>query len=112
MFFGTSMGNALSPFMANLLMADLETRLSKLKIFPRIWLRYVDDIFCITKRNTIDRLLVIMNHRHATIKFTHEIEEDGALCFLDTKIKSKLDGSLVRIRDFPEADFHVQIHHQ
>jgi hypothetical protein len=92
--FGTSMGNALSPFMANLFMADLETRLSKLKIFPRVWLRYVDDIFCIAKRNTIDRLLVIMNRRHATIKFTHEIEEDGALCFLDTKIKRKLDGSL------------------
>jgi hypothetical protein len=79
------MGNALSPFIANLFMADLETRLSRLKIFPRIWLRYVDDIFCIAKRNTIDRLLVIMNRRHATTKFTHETEEDNALCSLDTK---------------------------
>jgi hypothetical protein len=35
-----------------------------------------------------------MNLRHATIKFTHEIEEDGALCSLNTKIKRKLDGSL------------------
>jgi hypothetical protein len=35
-----------------------------------------------------------MNRRHATIKFTHEIEKDGALCFLDTKIKIKLVGSL------------------
>jgi hypothetical protein len=39
-----------------------------------------------------------MNRRHATIKFTHEIEEDGALCFLDTKIKRKLDGSLLNLR--------------
>jgi hypothetical protein len=51
--FGTSMGNALSPFLANIFMADLETRLSKLKIFPKIWTRYVNDIFCVMKKNTI-----------------------------------------------------------
>jgi hypothetical protein len=67
-------GNALSPFIANLFMADLETELSKLKIFSRIWIRYVDNVLCVAKRNTIDRLLIIMNRRHATIKFTHEIE--------------------------------------
>jgi hypothetical protein len=61
--------------MANLFMADLETRLSKLEIFPRIWLKYVDEIFFITKKNKIDCLVVIMNRRHATIKFTHESEK-------------------------------------
>jgi hypothetical protein len=36
--FGTSMENALSPFLANIFIADLEMRLSKLKIFPKLWI--------------------------------------------------------------------------
>jgi hypothetical protein len=59
--FDTSMRNAFSPFLAKIFMADLETRLSKLNIFPKVWIRYVDDIFCVMKKNTIDRMLVIMN---------------------------------------------------
>jgi hypothetical protein len=34
--FGTSMGNALSPLLANIFMADFESKLSKLKILPKI----------------------------------------------------------------------------
>jgi hypothetical protein len=74
--FDTSMENALSQFLANIFMAELQTRLSKLKIFPKVWIRYVNDIFCIMKKNTIDRMLVIMMKRcHNTIKFTHEDNE-------------------------------------
>jgi hypothetical protein len=62
---GTSMGNALSPFLANIFMADLETR---------VGIRYVYDIFCVMKKNTIDRMLVIM-------KFTHAVEDNETLCF-------------------------------
>jgi hypothetical protein len=78
---------ALSPFLANIFMADLETQLSKLNIFPKVWIRYVKDIFCVMKKNTIDQMLVIMNRRHNTIKFTHEVEDNETLCFLDTQIK-------------------------
>jgi hypothetical protein len=81
------MENALLPFLVNMFMADLETRLSMLKIFPKVWIRYVDDIFCVMKKNTINRMLVIMNRRQNTIKFTHEVEDNGTLCFLDTQIK-------------------------
>jgi hypothetical protein len=42
---------------------EFETKLSKLKFLPRIWIRYVDDIFCLMKTITIERLLVIMNRR-------------------------------------------------
>jgi hypothetical protein len=85
--FGTSMGNALSPFLANIFMADLETRLSKLKIFQKVWIRYVNDIFCVMKKNSIDRMLEIMNWRHNTITITHEVKDNEILCFLDTQIK-------------------------
>jgi hypothetical protein len=78
------MGNALSPFLANIF---IEMRLSRLKIFPKVWIRYVDDIFCFMKKNTIDWMLVILNQRYNTIKFTHEVEDNETLCFLDTQIK-------------------------
>jgi retron-type reverse transcriptase len=78
--FGTIMGNALSPLLANIFMTVLETRLSKLKIFPKVWIRYVNDIFCVMKKNTIDR----MKQRHNTIKFTYEVEDNETLCFEDT----------------------------
>jgi hypothetical protein len=86
--FGTSIGNSLSPFLANLFMADFEVKLSKLKTFPHLWIRYVDDIFCVMKKNgAIGRLLTIMNKRHNTIKFTHEQDNANVLCFLDIEIK-------------------------
>jgi Reverse transcriptase (RNA-dependent DNA polymerase) len=117
--FGTSMGNALSPFLANIFMADLESRLSKLKIFPKIWIRYVDDIFCVMKKNTIERMLVIMNRRHNTIKFTHEVEENGTLSFLDTKITridKKLNFNIYRkpmaTSRFIPIDSHHSIQHK
>jgi hypothetical protein len=58
--FSTSVGNALSPFLANVFMAEVEARLSKLKIFPKD--------------------LVIINRRHNTVKFTHEVEDNETLC--------------------------------
>jgi hypothetical protein len=71
------MRNTLSPFLMNIFMADLETLLSKLKIFPKVYgFDTFDDIFCFMKKNSIDRMLVIMNRRHNTIKFTHEVEDN------------------------------------
>ncbi|KAJ8960542.1 hypothetical protein NQ318_013830 [Aromia moschata] len=43
---GTAMGNSLSPFIANLFMSKFETEVKdKFEYFPRVWFRYVDDIF-------------------------------------------------------------------
>ncbi|XP_055307948.1 uncharacterized protein LOC129572066, partial [Sitodiplosis mosellana] len=49
--FGCSMGSSLSPFLANLFMSHFETTLKKEGIFPRVWLRYVDDVYAIIKNN-------------------------------------------------------------
>jgi hypothetical protein len=84
--FGTSMGNALSPLLANVFLADFETKLSKLKTFPRVWLRYVDDVFAIVRSDLVDKTLTILNRRHPSIKFTHEREEGGKIAFLDVEV--------------------------
>lgn len=44
---GTCMGNALSPFLANLFMSQFEMNLKEEKKIPRIWWRYVDDVFAV-----------------------------------------------------------------
>ena len=45
---------------------------------PRIWLRYVDNIFSIIKKH--------LNSIHPSIQFTVEIETNGKLPFLDTAV--------------------------
>ena len=50
-----------------------------------VWLRYVDDTFTIIKKEEIEN--------HESIKFTHEIENEGKLPFLDVNVTRKLDGS-------------------
>ena len=51
------------------------------------WYRYVDDTFVLLRRNTnIDDVLNILNGFHPSIKFTHEVEKDGTIAFLDVKV--------------------------
>lgn len=91
---GTAMGHPASPLLAELYMADFETKLSYHEYFPRIWLRYVDDIFVIIKRVYVTRTLDWMNSISESIKFTHEIEIDGKMPFLDVEIIRGSDGGL------------------
>ena len=44
------MGNALSPFLANLYMSHFESRLKRDNRLPEIWVRYVDDVFVVINK--------------------------------------------------------------
>ncbi|XP_058446374.1 uncharacterized protein LOC131427320 [Malaya genurostris] len=83
---GAPMGNPLSPFLCVLFMANLEELLNKQGLLPNRWWRYVDDIFCIIKRNDLSNFLEIINNLHKNIKFTYEEEKDNSLPFLDILI--------------------------
>ncbi|KAJ8956538.1 hypothetical protein NQ318_019261, partial [Aromia moschata] len=83
---GTAMGNSLSPFIANLFMSKFETEVKdKFEYFPRVWFRYVDDIFAVfdTKAISLDNFVAKLNNRFPTIKFTYEVEHNEQLPFLD-----------------------------
>lgn len=80
------MGHPASPLLAELFMADFETRIEQHPLFPRIWIRYVDDIFAIIKKNTITTILDWLNGLKDSIKFTHETEKDGKMPFLDVEV--------------------------
>ena len=53
--FGLSMGNKLSPLLANVFMSDFENEYQTEKLFPRVWKRYVDDIFAAVKERSLDK---------------------------------------------------------
>lgn len=85
--FGTNMGNPLSPLIAELFMAMFEMNLKEKGLLPRVWFRYVDDIFAVVKKNDIQTTLDILNSQFETIKLTCETETDGVLPFLDLELQ-------------------------
>jgi len=46
----------------------------------------VDDIFLIIPRNKVDIVLEIFNKYHSRLKFTHEIEINNSLNFLNVSV--------------------------
>lgn len=90
---GTNMGNPISPFAAELVMAELELYLKEKGLLPRVWWRYVDDIYSIVKRSDIYKILDILNSQIDSIKFTHEVEQNNEIAFLDLMIK-RVEGKL------------------
>lgn len=96
---GTSMGNPLSPLIAEVFMATFEMDLKQKGLLPRIWYRYVDDIFAVVKSNEINKTLDIINSQFESINFTMEKEDDNKLPFLEllvTKTSNKVEFSIYR----------------
>lgn len=86
---GTAMGSPLSPIIADIFMEDLENNLlERSEKKPKLFVRYVDDIFIIWEHGD-DELLKffeLANKQHQNIKFTIELENDRTLPFLDTLV--------------------------
>ena len=83
--FGTAMGSPISPVIANIVMEELETvSLSKVHFNLIFYKRYVDDIITCLRLEDLQILLDTFNSFHARLQFTHEIEKDSCLSFLDT----------------------------
>lgn len=64
---GTKMGNPLSPLLSECFMAALENKLDASNSLPRVWFRYVDDVFAIIKTDKIDETLSVLNTQLPTI---------------------------------------------
>lgn len=96
---GTSMGNPLSCFVSNVFMGAMEYALLQKQKLPRIWLRYVDDIFAVLKPEDINPTLDIINSQYNSIKFTVEIENNNRIPFLDlnlTRTNNRIDINIYR----------------
>ncbi|CAF3570708.1 unnamed protein product [Rotaria socialis] len=86
---GVAMGSPLAPILANLWLQKIEQKLNKFsKNRPVIWLRYVDDIFCLFDISEIKVLEFHskINKWHKNLKFTIAMEPDNTIPFLDVLV--------------------------
>ena len=71
------MGSSLSPVLANIYMEYFEEQLMSdipVDIRPKIWLRYVDDVFCCFEDlSSLDQFLRLLNNIRPSITFTVEM---------------------------------------
>ena len=92
---GAAMGSRVSAVVANLYMEFFEElALESAPSRPRLWKRYVDDTCCILRKGDVDGLLNHLNSTRPTIKFIMELEEEGSLPFLDTRVTRLANGKL------------------
>ena len=113
---GAVMGSPVSAVVANLYMEFFEElALETAPTRPRLWKRYVEDTFCILRKDSTEELLHHLNGVRPIIKLTAEQEEDGTLPFLNALLRRREDGSLnVSIyRKLMHTDryFHFNSHH-
>ena len=113
---GAAMGSPVSAVVANLYMEFFEgLALSTAPARPRFWKRYVDDTFSIVKKGDVDELLGHLNSIRPSIKFTMELEKDGSIPFLDTRVtrqvEGKLDVTVYRKPTHTDRYLHFGSHH-
>lgn len=93
--YGVAMGNAISGFLSDLVMEDLEV--SILKNVPFIipfYRRFVDDIQVFVPADKIDQLVDTFNKYHRRLKFTVEKESNKSINFLDMTITRDDEGNI------------------
>ena len=61
---------------------------------PRVWKRYVDDVFSILRRANVKNFLKYLNSIDDNIEFTVEEESNRRLPFLDASVTRMETGSL------------------
>ena len=78
------MRSPVSPVAANLCIEVIEDlTLSISTVPPKIWKRYVDGSFVITKKDSVSAFHDILNSIDPKISFTIETENNGQIAFLD-----------------------------
>ena len=94
---GVAMGSPISSVVANLFMEVFESeaieKAERRDIAPRLWDRYVDDVFAIIERRKVGSFLQHLNEQDPNIRFTTEEEQEGKLPFLDVLV-TRHDGEL------------------
>ena len=80
---GLAMGSPPAPHLAN---GWLSTFDNTIKGNSKLYTRYMDDILCSIKKDSIESHLYMINNLHPSLSFTYEVETNCKLPFLDMKI--------------------------
>lgn len=97
-FDGTCIGNSLSSFVAECFMCWFESSLEKHPMFPRVYFRFVDDIYAVQNKRRFDAVKKLFEDQMDTakigaIRFTIERQQNNELPFLNTLVTS-VNGTL------------------
>ena len=85
---GLAMGGPASSTTAEIYMQAYErTAITTALHPPKVWERFVDDVYSILKRTHLENFFHHINNLHQNIKFTMEEESNGELAFLATLLK-------------------------
>ena len=90
---GTAIGTKMAPPYAILFMSYLEELLlDSFPLKPKVWWRYIDDIFLLWEHgeDTLKQFIDHLNKAHPTIKFTAEYSKNK-INFLDVEVSRKND---------------------
>ena len=82
---------------------------------PKVWQRFVDDVYSIFKRTHLENFFHHINNLHQNIKFTMEEESNGELAFLDTLLKrnnGEISVLVYRKPTHTDQYLHYSSHHQ
>ena len=95
--FGTPMGSPISGLFAVMVMKDLKLGcLRKLSFSPLFFFQYIDDIITCIPDDQVSSILNVFNSYDVRLQFTHEIESNNRISFLDILI--------IRNNDYLETD--------
>ena len=91
---GCTMGEPLSVVLSDICMAKLKKDAILPPRKPKLYKRFVADIFTRRKTNIPDQLLEFLNNYHPNIKLTHEINpekfHDTKMCYNNSSITTKV----------------------
>ena len=86
--YGTPMDSCISPIIASIFMEHIElTAITTSHTVPSLWLRYVDDTFCILNKDHINDFHTHLNSICSRIQFTIEKKCNFSLPFFDVLVK-------------------------
>ena len=77
------MGSPPAPHLAN---GWLSTFDDTIKGDACLYERYMDDVICVVNKSEVNDRLSMINNLHPCLKFTHELENNGQIPFLDMLI--------------------------
>ena len=109
---GTAMGTRMAPNYAIIFMHSVEEEIMKnTKLKPRIWRRFIDDVFIVWTygKETLEEFLNYINQAHETIKFTAEYSTQE-VPFLDTLVY-KLNDRLATKVYHKKTDDKMYLHY-
>ena len=113
---GVAMGGPASSTTAEIYMQAYErTSITTALHPPKVWERFVDDVYSILKRTHLENFFRHINNLHQNIKFTMKEECNGELAFLDTLLKpNNVEISVLVYRKPTHTDQHLHYssHHQ